>query len=112
MTNGAVNGSRNGADPAVAGRLPIEYTTSTTTNESAQRSTERTEPQVAATPNLVARIMRFIVEGLERRRTADELRRLSPHLQLDIGIEPGDIDAVAARLVAEKTGPTRAWEPV
>ena len=51
-----------------------------------------------------------VVRAVLRRRTAQALRRLDAHLLADIGIERGEIDAVAAK-AAEATTPVVAAEP-
>ena len=51
---------------------------------------------------VVSLMFRPIMDTLQRRRTAAQLRRLSPHMLADIGIIPGDIDRVIER--TEVTG--------
>ena len=51
-----------------------------------------------------------VVRAVQRRRTALALRQLDPHLLADIGIERGEIDAVAAK-AAEAITPVVAAVP-
>ena len=64
----------------------------------------------AGAPGLLNALACSVVRAVRRRRTVRMLRQLDAHLLADIGIERGEIDAVAAK-AAEATTPVVAAVP-
>ncbi|MCY4453573.1 MAG: DUF1127 domain-containing protein [Immundisolibacterales bacterium] len=97
------------AEPAAGprGRLALEHG-GASSGDLRARCTRHVETVLASIERVVVRALHGLRDARDRRCTVRELRRLSPALLADIGIEPEDIEQMVGASLASQRHRHRA----